>query len=424
MTTHDDLVLLNQRLDADAARLRRLRTYLAGEQPLAFLSPSDSVKLDGRITKLAVNVPRLMVRSVADRLAVTGFLSGDAVDPDAALWRAWRRNRMVRRSGQAIWDALSFGRSYLMVGPGAGGARISVESPASVICRHDPATGDVVSAIKRWVSDDDTEAFATVLERDVITRYRAQGNSFAADSVPVSAWTVLERVDNPLGVVPVVPLVNGSRIDDTAGVSVFEDLLGLTDALNKTLIDAMVTSESYARPHRWATGLQIATADDGSAAEMFDGGDDFLLSEDTETKFGQFEAADLQGYGALAAVLVGQIGAVSGLPAHLVGGSTSTPPSAESLQVALDSLTGRVKGSQVSYGDSFGRAMAIADAVDHGGEVDDRLIETLWASVEPRSLAASADAASKLLAAGVDASTVLDRTLGWAGVAVTKENAA
>jgi len=415
-------VYLNQHLDADQARLRMLRMYYAGEQPLAFLSPGDAEKLNGRIRQLAVNVPRLMVRAVADRLAVTGFTSGADAVPSPSLWEVWRRSRMHRRGPQAITEALISGRSYVLVWTGPSGRPvISVESPCSVLARHDPASGEVVAAAKRWTNDEGTQAWATVFEPDKITRYSAKGNSFLGGSVPVSDWSVLETIDNPLGVVPVVPLVHGSRIEDVHGVSVFADLMGLTDALTKTVTDALVASEAYARPRRWATGLQLATEADGAVSEMFDPDADLMLAEEREAKFGQFDASDLAGYAALTGVLTGQISAVSALPPHMVGGTTSTPPSAESLQVALDGLSGRVRAAQASFGDSFGRAMAIADTLQLGGDVEDRLIETQWAALEARSLAASADAAAKLITVGVDPMAVVDKALGWAGTAVTRE---
>src|SRR5690606_39810420 len=97
MASLNELIVLNGRLDADAARLRRLRLYRDGDQPLAFLSPGDRDKLKGRLDRLAVNLPRLMVRSVADRLQVTGFTSGMDAEPDLGLWELWRRDRKSTR---------------------------------------------------------------------------------------------------------------------------------------------------------------------------------------------------------------------------------------------------------------------------------------------------------------------------------------
>src|SRR5699024_12524387 len=65
------------------------------------------------------------------------------------------------------------------------------------------------------------------------------------------------------GLVPVVPFIRRMSTDDHDGTSVAADILDLTDAENKLMADAMVTSESYARPRRWATGLELQEDDDG-----------------------------------------------------------------------------------------------------------------------------------------------------------------
>jgi hypothetical protein len=421
MTDLDVLIKLNQKLDADQANLSQLRTYSLGEQPLSFLSQADRDRLDSRLTALPVNIPRLVVRSIADRLSVSGFTRNG--EPDADLLNLWRRNKMMRRGTAAMEDALTYGRSYLLIGNDEGRARISVESPFGVITKHDPATGDVVAAVKRWVDEDAQSAHATLMLPTKIIRYRARGNSFSMTpgSIPVSDWDVVGTADNPLGVVPCVPLINSAYLDDCKGRSAFADVTGLTDALIKSIIDGLTVSEAYARPRRWATGLVLpdAVEEGDEYSEPFDPDDEMLISEEPETRFGSFDAANLQGSEALTRIIIGQISAVTGLPGFLTGLSTSLPPSAEALSVALDGLVGRVRTCQQVFGDGFAEAIAIADTIENGGAVADRLIETAWASPEARSLGASADAAQKLLAAGVDPATVLDKTLGWSGVTVT-----
>ena len=52
-----------------------------------------------------------------------------------------------------------------------------------------------------------------------------------------------------------------------------------------------------------------------------------MISENPDAKFGQLAAADLAGYEASVRVLLGQIMAVSALPAHYVGVFTDNPAS-------------------------------------------------------------------------------------------------
>ena len=101
------------------------------------------------------------------------------------------------------------------------------------------------------------------------------------------------------------------------------------DGLNKLLTDLLVTSEYVGRPRRWATGVELTEKpildDTGQptgeteAINPFPEGNRMLISDAPESRFGQLEAADLAGYGNAVSVLLGQIMAVSALPAHYVG---------------------------------------------------------------------------------------------------------
>src|SRR5699024_3308982 len=112
---------------------------------------------------------------------------------------------------------------------------------------------------------------------------------------------------------PVVPFIRHMSSDDHHGTSVAADILDLTDAQNKLMADAMVTSESYARPRRWATGLEIEEDEDGNPVDPF-GRDRSLRSEDPDTKFGQFDPARLDSYADMSATITQMVGAMTGLP--------------------------------------------------------------------------------------------------------------
>ena len=166
-------------------------------------------------------------------------------------------------------------------------------------------------------------------------------------------------------VVPVVRLKNSDRLLDD-GVSEIDDLRPLVDGLNKVLVDMMVTSEFVGRPRRWASGIELEEQDvlddDGNptgeteAVNPIPEGDRAMISENDSAKFGQLEAAGLDGYSTAVDVLLGQIMAVSALPAHYVGQLSDTPASADALRAAEASLTARAEARQAS----FGRAWAVS----------------------------------------------------------------
>lgn len=395
------LETLGRRLDEAAPVLARLDTYFRGQQPAAFLSPAAREALADRLRVLAVNYPRLAVLSLAERLTVTGFRTeGPDAAPDAALWRVWRANSMEDAAGQAHLDALVYGRSFVIVWAGPAGPRVTVESARQVAVEHDPATREVTAAVKRWAANG--KGYAVVYEPERITRYTSAGNVVEAGAIPATGWAVTEVIPNPLGRVPVVPLVNRGRLLDVDGVSEMADVLDLADALNKVMSDAMVTSEFYARPRRWVTGLEILEDDDGNPLNPFsDELGRVWQSEAPETKFGQFDATRLDGYGDLVAVITQQIGAVTGLPGHYLGLNGDQPPSADAIRSAEASLVARAVARQRAFGQAWADVARLVIAVRDGTDPSSVDVETVWANPETRTPAQAADAAAKLVGAGI-----------------------
>ena len=220
----------------------------------------------------------------------------------------------------------------------------------------------------------------------------------------------MESVANPLGVVPVVRLLNSDRILDE-GVSEIEDLRPLCDALNKVLADMMVSSEYVGRPRRWAIGIEAvekpildeAAEETGEieAVSPFPEGNRMMLSEAHESRFGQLDAADLAGYENAVNVLLGQIMAVTALPAHYCGVMTDQPASADALCAAEASLTARSEARQQQFGRSWEDVARLIDAVRDGVDPLNVDVRVKWSDASTRSVAQEADAVTKLFAAGL-----------------------
>ena len=91
-----------------------------------------------------------------------------------------------------------------------------------------------------------------------------------------------------------------------------------------------------------------------------------MISEAADAKFGQLQAADLAGYEASVRVLLGQIMAVSTLPAHFVGVFTDNPASADALRAAEASLTARAEARQATFGRAWEQVARLMIAVRDG----------------------------------------------------------
>lgn len=400
---------LLQKLDEPIARYSELEQYYTGTQPLAFLSPEAKEALGTRFGRMASNLPRLAVTSLSERLRVTGFTGAD-------LWDDWLRNDMDQESATAHREALLLGSTYVIVwADRLGRPLVTVESAKQMACMRDPGTRRITAAVKRWETDTTTEA--VLYGPDEIVRYRANQTGATVDG-----FKAVESIANPLGVVPVVRLLNTDRILDE-GVSEIEDLKPLCDGLAKVLTDMMVSSEYVGRPRRTATGIELVeepVLDDAGnptgetvAVNPFPEGNRMMVSENHEAKFGQLDAADLGGYEAAVRVLLGQVMAVSALPAHYVGQLSDTPASADALRAAEASLTARAEARQQQFGRSWEDVARLMVAVRDGADPLQVDVRVKWADASTRSVAAEADAVTKLFAAGLLPASYALQRLGY-----------
>lgn len=402
--TNDLLTTLLQRLDEPTGRFTHLDAYYRGEQALAFLAPEAKAALGTRFGRMASNIPRLAVTALAERLRITGFHRDGG--PDAALWRDWIGNDLDQLAGVAHREALTLGESYLLAWAGPDGSpRVTVESARQVAALRDPATRRIVAALKRWETARTTEA--VLYEADKITRLRA--NSTGATT---AGFHTVEVLDNPLGRPPVVALKNNDRLL-AEGVSEMTDLIPLVDALNKLLADMLVSSEFFARPRRWASGVELEEDEAGNPVNPFPEGHRMMIAEQPEAKFGQLQAADLAAYEASVRVILGQIMAVSALPGHYIGAMTAEPPSADSLRATEASLTARAEARQATFGRAWEDVARLMVAIRHGVDPEAVDVHVKWADAATRSVAQEADAVVKLHTAGLLPASIALARLGY-----------
>lgn len=408
--TNDTLTELLQQLDAPAARYAQLNRYYAGEGPLTFLAPEIRASLNNRLSRVAVNIPRLLVDTIAERLRITGFTGAD-VGPD------WLRNDLDQMAGVAHREALTLGRCPVIVWANDSGApQVTVESATQVTCRRDPATRQIVAAVKRWETESTSEA--VLFEPDQITRYTSKNKG-----ATIHGFETAEKFTNPFGTVPVVELVNGGRLL-TTGESEMGDVLSLTDALTKLTTDLLVASEYAARPRRTAVGLELVEDEEGNAVNPFDESDRMLISESPDTKFGQLPGSDLAGYENAIGVLMRQVSAVSGLPEHSLGIGGDNPTSADSIRASEAALTAKAEARQQSFGKSWEQVARLMAATRSGADPNRVEVSITWADAATRSVAQEADAVVKLHAAGILPTSYALSKLGYSADDITQIEAA
>jgi hypothetical protein len=427
-TATDHIRRLGQALEAERPKLQKFDRYYSSSQPLSFLSPEVKAASGNRLQALSIPWPRRLVGMTLERLEVVGFRLEPPLPPDEALWQIWQQNNLDEGSEQAHEESMVHGRSYAIVwADDDGSPLITIESALQVIVEYRVGTRRRLRALKQWT--DDGWAFATLYEPDQITRWRSESRApdvVDVASVPADGWRLIEPIDNPLHVVPVVPLTNRGRLLEPLGHSELSDVLPVIDSIVKLATDMMTSAEFSALPRRWATGVQLqeepvvdeSTGEPTGETKLVNPFSDQAgrtwIAEEEGVKFGQFTETALEGYVRGIELLTWQLASVTGLPPHYFGLTKGQFPSAEGIRAAEAPLVQAAERKQKSLSGSWEEVMRLAVAVRDGHPpVGMEDLETVWASAETRTPAQTADWALKLVQGGIVPAEATWEALGF-----------
>ena len=223
----------------------------------------------------------------------------------------------------------------------------------------------------------------------------------------------MDVIANPLGAVPVVNLRNTDRVLDDYGSSEIDDLKPLVDALNKSLVDMMVTSEYVGRPRRWATGIELVEEpvldDDGNP--VLDDDDQPVMIEVnpipegaramiSETDRREVRAAAVRRPGRLRGQRAGAArpdhGRVHAAGALRRDAHQPTRPVPMLFAPLRRRLTARAEARQATFGRAWEQVGRLMVAVRDGVDPEQVEVRVQWADAATRSVAQEADAVVKL----------------------------
>ncbi len=369
-----------QRIEALSRQLEKANTdydkwdrYYSGDQPLAFLAPEVKAQIGDRLAPLVINWPETIVDSVNRRVQAEGFLLGRGGVADDELGRIWSANEMHHEAPLGQVDALVHGLGFISVWGNDDDPEtplMAFESAHQVAASYEPGTGDRVlrDVVKLWRDGDQTRA--NLYTAEVVFKYRSLAQAYGS---AYPRWELIEVLDNPLGVVPFVPMVNRGRLLNRAGRSELASIAPLADGINEIATALMTTVEFYVTPRRWMTGVQIPTdpaEKERFAAEMrvhqeqADKSKVWVGSKDVS--YGQFPEADLAGFVSAMNLLTSALAAIGGLPPDDLGLNQVNPASAEARRAAETVLVLRAKEKQSAFGRAYTRAMRLAVAARDG----------------------------------------------------------
>lgn len=413
---------LGKGLDAQARTAEKFDRYYRGDHPI----PTVPDKLKDAFHKVLFqsrsNFTRLVVDAVEERLSVTGFrfAEGDEADKDA--WQMWQANGLDADSQMGHVEAIKTGAAYVLVEPRENLPLITVEHPTQVIVAHESGSRRRrAAALKRW-HDHDGYVYANLYLPNRIYKFRSKkafdGDLGAGQTVEWEPKPDEEEGPNPLGVVPVVPLLNRPDMMGR-GESEIEEIVDTQDRINKLIFDLMVASEFSSFRQRWATGLEVPEDEDGNPVEPFKVAiDRAWVNENPDGRFGEFSQTDLTPLVRAIEMHVQHMATQSRTPPHYFY-LRGEFPSGESIKSAETGLVAKARDKMLYLGEAWEDVIRLAFRARNDDRASAITAETIWADPESRSESEHIDALVKQLALGVPRQALWERA-GWSPTEISR----
>jgi hypothetical protein len=441
------LARLQAKLGARLNELDRYDDYYSGKHNLRFATEKFRQRFGNLFGPLSDNWCDVVVQAVEDRLEPQGFrIPGDPTDAapgdnsgvvqgDKVAWDIWQRNNLDEFSHVAHEEALVKGECSALVwyGEDADVPVITLEDATQMICEKDPERStEIRAALKRWI-DDTGYVFATLYLPEAIFKFQSDRPTYSRDGKPQALAQAAKFVpreakylpdgetwplENRLGVVPVVPIENRSRLLKP-GVSEIAQVIPMQDAVNKLLADMLIASEYQSFKQRALLGIDIPR--DPETGEIIEGFYKQLIE-----KIWFFEAAEngqtpsiwesseinLTYYVEAVNLGVHHIASRTRTPSHYFLDPAGQYPSGESLTAAETGLVFKTRRKMVSFGERWEQVIRLGLKVINHPKADEWSSETIWKNPESRNIAVMADAAVKAQQAGLPEEMIWERYLG------------
>lgn len=399
--------------------------YYRGDHPLPWLAPQAQDEFRRILKMTRSNYMGLVIDAVTERLQVEGFRLGpDEEAADVETWRIYQANNLDSDTDQVWLEALIAGQSYMLVEPNdqdPATPRIYVEHPTQAIVEHVPGTGrrERAAGLKVWDDEWTGEMFATLYLPGNVFKYRAKLSTGV--SPRNVRWQPREVAgeewggENLLGEVSLVELPNNPRML-TGGVSEIADVTDIQDRINKTIADRLITQDYGAFPQKWVSGWPLED-DKGNPTPAIDGGRNRVVTTDIkETKFGQWQAADLDPYSKAKQEDVKDIASRTRTPAQYLLGEMSNV-NGETLKASESGHIAKVRQRMRGFGEPLEEVMRLARKAA-GLEEAGAQMETIWRDPEYRTEGERVQALQVMASLGVPEEALWEK---WGATATERE---
>lgn len=360
--------------------------------------------------------PATVVDIRHERLQFQGWLDGRSTNIQDI---ARQVNASVKVS-EALLDSLVFGVGFLAVVP-LPGAQVALHacSPRSASMLWDYSTDQAVAGL-RTLRNATGELFEQLfLPGQVVT---LEGDTVVARQYLPSIGSA----------VPMVRIRNRLRPRRFTGSSeISRAVMYYTDAAVRTMLGMEINREFYTTPQRYALNadMSIFGFEDGmSPTEKLELGWQIQAGKmlgmpapepgDPETKVGQFTPAPPTPYIEQIRTYSQLLASATGIPSAYLGFSTENPPSGDAIRAWTERLIRSVEGKQEIAGPDLHLLGWLLHRMS-GGVFEWsqwQHIEEKWRDAATPTRASDADAAAKLVGAGILPG---DSTVTWDRVGLT-----
>ena len=336
-----------------------------------------------------------------EHLDFEGYIGGQQL----GLADIYRENELDLESSQGHKDALIYGTGFVFVGTGREGEPnplITIESPKRATAIYDMRTRRPVAALLANYDDEGrVESGSVYLENETIY-FEAYQRTYVE---------TFRDVHN-LGRVPCAPLINNPRSGDPWGRSeITRGVISLVDSAVRTLVGAEVAREFFSAPQRYILGAdESAFLDpDGNPTNGWSVIQGRVLglpyNEDAEVmpQVGQFSANSPAPYFEQIRAYANLLAGETAIPVAYLGyPADGNPASADAIRALESRLVKKAERRQKQFGRTW-LEVARLSLLIRDGEVPPEFsqVRPIWRDPATPTVAAAADAAVKLIQAGV-----------------------
>jgi len=372
--------------------------YYEGKQRLKDLRISVPPSL--RLLNSVVGWAGTAVDVLEERLDFEGWIGGANLGLD----EVYRANELDLESSQGHKDALIYGSGFVFVGKGMEGEPdplITIESPKRATAIYDMRTRRPIAALLANFDEKGRVDSGSLYLPDTTIYFGATRDG----------WAEISRDDHNLGRVPCAPLINNPRSGDPWGRSeITRAVMSVTDSAMRTLVGAEVAREFYSAPQRYILGAsEDAFVDaDGNPTEgwsVIQGrvlGIGYNDDDGVMPQVGQFQANSPAPYFEQLRAYAQILAAETAIPTSYLGLQTDNPASADAIRALENRLVKKAERRQKQFGRTWTEVAKLSLLIRDGAIPEQvNAVRPIWRDASTPTVAASTDAAVKLIQAGV-----------------------